>query len=114
MIDIDRQRLKWRVPVTGDTLDFRDTLVVTGGNNPMVAYDIRTGKKVASAPQLFWLDDTRLLELPSPAGGPVVLVADDGARTPLGTIPGSSSCAWTTSRLICTDRTGVQTYALAR
>ncbi len=114
VIDIDRQRLKWRVPVTGDTLDFRDTLVVTGGSDPMVAYDIRTGKKVAIAPQLFWLDDTRLLELPAPAGGPVVLVADDGARTPLGTIPASSSCAWTTSRLICTDRTGVQTYALAR
>ncbi len=114
LVDVDRQRQMWRVPITGDTVDFRDTLVVTGGSDPMVAYDVRTGKKVASAPQLFWLDDTRLLELPAPAGGPVALVGDDGTRTPLGTIPVSSSCAWTTSRLACTDRTGLRIYALRR
>jgi hypothetical protein len=114
VIDIDRQRLRWRVPVSGELLDFRDTLVVTGGSDPMVAYDIRTGRPVARAPQLFWLDDTRLLELPAPSGGPVALVADNGVRTQLGTIPASSHCAWTTSRLVCTDRTGLEIYALTR
>jgi hypothetical protein len=115
LVDLGRQRLVWRIEAAGDVLDFRDTLVVTGGSDSMTAYDIRTGKKVASAPQLFWIDDTRLLELPAPAAdGPVALVADDGTRTQLGTIPAQTHCAWTTSRLLCTDNTGIQIYALSR
>jgi hypothetical protein len=116
LIDLARQRQVWRVAAAGDTLDFRDTLVVTGGSDPMVAYDVRTGRPVARAPQLSWLDDTRLIELPAAttAGGPVALIDDTGHRNDLGTIriPAPSLCAWTTSRLVCTGRTGFQIYAL--
>lgn len=118
LIDLNRNQQVWRVPAAGDVLDYRDSLLLAiGGGGPMTVYDTRSGRKVASGPQLYWLDDDRMLELPAtgPAGGPVAFVSGSGARTELGTvrIPPPSLCAWTTSRLICTGRTGFQIYALA-
>jgi outer membrane protein assembly factor BamB len=117
-IEVARGTKVWTtvVPAGSTSLSAEGATMIVGGDDTTVLLG-NDGKALFRSPDTYvdWLDDQRLLALPSTAAGEVTTVGiEDRKVTRLGSVPQRvEACAHTVDRLACPTTTGLNVYSLA-